>query len=188
MVHTSSGKLILQILEDHGKVILEVSFCFPQWKRNSGRGELINSCLDLSLLSGFLASHALSPILCSRGQWITHPAPVRFLLCLLYHYHSSKPGITKKNQLVVLAAKHLGAARSTFQIAHYQFQVRCAFVSLAISLSFTSLQKVAACKGDYETQQHFMERAKANVHLRLKRRRRPEKRRRSSSVIPPMQS
>lgn len=136
MVCTSAGKLIIQVLENHGKVILEVSFCFPQWKRNSGRGEPISSCWDFSLLCGFLACHTLSPILCSRDQWITHPAPAKFLLCLLYHYHPSKPSIIiKKKKIVEFVAQHLGAAPSTIQMANYQLQVRYAFVSLTISLS-----------------------------------------------------
>lgn len=62
MVHTSCGNLIIQVLEDHGKVILEVTFYFPQWKRNSDRGEPISSHLDLSLLTGFLTSHTSSPV------------------------------------------------------------------------------------------------------------------------------
>lgn len=125
--------LIIQVLEDSKKVILEVSFCFPQCKRKDGRGESISSYLDLSLLSGFLVSQASSTILCSRGQWIIHLAPAKFLLCLLHHYYSSKPSITiEKNVFVV---KHLRATHSTFQMVHYQLQVRCAFVSLATTFS-----------------------------------------------------
>lgn len=136
MVHTSPGKITIQVLEDHGKVILAVSLYSPQW------GEPISSCLDLSLLSGFLASHASSPILCSRGRWIIHPAPAKFLLFLLYRYRSSKQSITKKpKKTCSVGCEALGAAPSTFHIAHYQLQLRCAFLSLAISLSGLPLHR-----------------------------------------------
>lgn len=103
-----------------------------------------------SLLSGFPACHTLSPILCSRDQWITHPAPAKFLLCLLYHYHSSKPSIIKKKKKkkVELVAQHLGAAPSTIQVASYQLQVRYAFVSLTISLSGLPFYRRRRCARD----------------------------------------
>lgn len=170
MVCTSAGKLIIQVLENHGKVILEVSFCFPQWKRNSGRGAPISSCWDffpsqwLPCLSHLITNSVQQgPVdyTPSTSQVLTLPALPLPLLQTKYNKKKKK-----KNGWVGCTALRGSPQHNSGGQLPAPGKV-CLCVPDHITFWATFLQKAAVCKGHYKSQQYFVDRAKANVHLRL---------------------